>query len=124
MFLWEDQVRNDIWLNQRHSYALNIVTLLRKKIKPDGETNHIDHRWIAKQVGCCVRTVQRSLDAVVGRNHLERMSGKAIGVGSRFRAKVQQRQMEQPVGSDSGVRPESISIIHLSLQGAVRPLAR
>ena len=104
MFVWEDQVRSDVWLNQHHSYALNIVTVFRKKMNNAGETGTLDHRWIGKQVGCCVRTVQRTIDALVTRNHAERMSGKAVGVGNRFRAIIHQNQNQQPVGSDSGVR--------------------
>jgi len=105
MFAWEDQVAKDSWLGEHRPHAGLIVILLRKKMNHEGETGPIDHRWIGQQIGCSVRTVQRSLNALVDREHVEVISGKSTGIGNRYRAKVKQKSNSQPVGSDSGVRP-------------------
>jgi hypothetical protein len=103
MFTWEDQVAKDSWLGEHRPHAGLIVMLLRKKMNHDGETGPIDRRWISRQIGCSVRTVQRSLNALVGRNHVEIISGKSTGVGNRYRAKVKGTSNVQPVGWDTRV---------------------
>lgn len=105
MFAWEDQVAKDSWLGQHCPHAGLIVMLLRKKMNHEGETGPIDHRWISQQVGCSVRTVQRCLNALVDRDHIEIISGKSTGIGNKYRAKVKQKSNIQPVGSDTRVRP-------------------
>ena len=105
MFTWEDQVAKDSWLGEHLPHAGLIVILLRKKMNHEGETGSIDQRWISRQVGCSVRTVQRSLNALFDRGHLEIISGKSTGIGNSYRAKVKQKSNAQPVGSDTRVRP-------------------
>src|SRR5215472_2353548 len=88
MFSWEDQVRNDTELTKRHSYALHIVVLFRKRMNHAGETPRIEYGWIAKTLGIGRNTVRTAIEALIERDHLGKESGKSVGRGSFYRAKV------------------------------------
>src|SRR5262249_10215774 len=88
MFAWEDQVRKDIELNQRHPYALHIVVLFRKRMNHAGETGRMEYSWIAKTLGISRSTARDAVAALIERNHVGKESGKSIGKGSIYRAKV------------------------------------
>lgn len=111
MFAWEKQIATDAALGRHRLAAAGISVILRDKMRHNRETGPLDHRWLARQVGCCVRTVQRVLDALVKCDHLQMVSGKSRGVANRYRALIKENAKAQPVGYDSGVRggrtPES-----------------
>jgi hypothetical protein len=88
MFAWEDQVRQDLDLSKHYPYALHVVVLFRKRMSQLGETPRVEHRWIAKMLGVGRATVQRAIEALIEHNHLECESGKSVGQGSLYRAKV------------------------------------
>src|SRR5215470_6278314 len=88
MFTWEDQVREDVWLNVHYPYALHVAVLLRKRMNYADETRRMELGWIAKQLGISRRTVLRAVNALIERNHLTKESGKSIGKASIYKAKV------------------------------------
>jgi hypothetical protein len=89
MFTWEDQVCKDTELTKRHPYALHIVVLFRKRMNKAGETpRRVEYGWIAKTLGIGRNTVRTAIEALIERDHLGKESGKSVGRGSFYRAKV------------------------------------
>jgi len=88
MFAWEDQVRKDTELTKRHPHALHIVVLFRKRMNQLGETPRMEYGWIAKTLGIGRNTVRKAIEALIDRDHLGKESGKSVGRGSFYRAKV------------------------------------
>src|SRR5215471_4038292 len=88
MFAWEDQVRKDTELTKRHPCALHVVVLFRKRMSQAGETPRMEYGWIARTLGIGRNTVRKAIQALIERNHLESESGKSLGRGSVYSAKV------------------------------------
>lgn len=88
MFAWEDQVRKDSELTKRHPHALHIVVLFRKRMNQLGETPRMEYGWIAKTLGIGRNTVRAAIEALIERDHLGKESGKSVGRGSFYKAKV------------------------------------
>jgi hypothetical protein len=101
MFAWEDQVAADP-TGKRQATAQRLVKLLRKIVDRSTGGAQADQKWLAEKLGVTVTGLQKALDWLRRRGHLEVVCRKHQRVHNLYRPILQSEQ--------GGAKPTGVGI--------------